>query len=81
MQTSQLLTEIRKLPLVERQNLLKDLSRDLLSEAEVEAEVDRILLSRGIIKEIPAGLSDEEENFEPLDFGKSLSEIILEDRR
>jgi len=81
MQTSQLLTEIRKLPLIERQNLLKDLSRKLLSEAEVEAEVDRILLSKGIIKEIPSGLSDEEEKFEPIDFGISLSEIILEERR
>ena len=53
-----------------------------LSEAEIESEVDRKLLARGIIKEIPVGLTDEEDDFEPIEIeGEPLSETIIRERR
>ena len=53
-----------------------------LSEAEIESEVDRTLLARGIIKEIPVGLTDEEDDFEPIEIeGEPLSETIIRERR
>ena len=32
------------------------------AEVELEAEVDRMLLARGLIQEIPAGLTDEDDD-------------------
>ncbi len=53
-----------------------------LSEAEIESEVDRKLLARGIIKEIPVGLTDEEDDFEPIEIeGEPISEMIIRERR
>jgi hypothetical protein len=41
-----------------------------------------MLLEKGIINQIPAGVDEEEEDFEPvLVEGKPLSETILEERR
>lgn len=89
MNTTEILTEIQKLPFAEQRHLLDVLSRNLgerqnaMTEDErLEAEVDWLLLARGIINRIPPGLTDEEEAFEPIEnTGKPLSEIIIEERR
>jgi hypothetical protein len=41
-----------------------------------------VLLERGILKEIPVGASDEEDDFEPIEIkGEPLSETIIRERR
>ena len=84
----EILAEIQKLPPEERQRLLEALALELSEHLEgpkltSEEEVERILLSEGIVSEIPArALDDEEDTYEPIDVpGKPLSETIIEERR
>jgi hypothetical protein len=84
----EILAEIQKLPPEERQRLLKALAPEIGGHVEgrqltSEEEVERILLTEGIISEIPARLpDDEEETYQPIDVpGKPLSETIIEERR
>ena len=88
MNNVQIISEINKLPLVEQERLLKNLAkqvelkRKFSEDEELEAKVEKELLARGILKEIPVGLSDDEEAFEPIEVeGKPASEIIIEERR
>jgi len=89
MSAQELLAEIHKLPAEERQRLLDTLSREQDHQSESsrpisEDEIERILLAKGIISEIPplSEYSDEDENFEPIEVpGKPLSETIIEERR
>ena len=47
----------------------------------VSPEILREMLAEGMISHIPEGISDEEDDFEPIKIkGKPLSETILEDR-
>jgi hypothetical protein len=47
-----------------------------------EAQFEQMLLEKGIINQIPAGVDEEEEAFEPvLVEDTPLSETILEERR
>lgn len=61
------------------QNNLKKTASSTASEDEIE----RILLAKGLISEIPQrGGDSEEETYTPVEVtGKPLSETILEDRR
>jgi hypothetical protein len=87
MSAQELLTEIQKLPAAEQQRLLEALQRDVKINSELrpitEDEVEQILLAKGIIREIPPRVpDDEEETFEPIEVpGKPLSETIIEERR
>lgn len=88
MSAQEILAEIHKLPLEERQRLLKALAPETRQQVEAwqltsEEEVERILLTEGIVSEIPPRLpDDEEETYEPIDVpGKPLSETIIEERR
>ena len=88
MTTTEILTEIKHLPLGEKEKLFKTLEIELkpkeqISEEErLEREVDKILISRGLMRETPLGMTDQEEEFEPIiSTGKPLSEIIIEERR
>lgn len=88
MSPTEILNEIQKLPFSEQLSLLSNLSRsvqqatDTMTEEEKEAEVVRLLMERGILQSVPQGLTDEEEEFEPIqNTGKPLSEIIIEERR
>lgn len=89
MSASELIAEIQKLPVEEQRKLLDILSRRLEQPEEMrqsvsESEIDRLLLERGIISQIPdpACYSDEDEDFEPIEVtGKPLSQTIIEERR
>lgn len=88
MTATEILTEIKHLPLSEKQTVFRVLEtelkpkNDLSEEEQIENEVDQMLISRGLMREIPLGLTDEEEYFEPIKTnGKPLSEIIIEERR
>ena len=84
----QIIEAIQQLLPSEQEEFLRWLKeRDLTvnkkaSEAELEAEVDRMLLARGHIQELPVGLTDEEDDFEPIEIeGEPLSETIIRERR
>jgi hypothetical protein len=88
MSPQEILAEIQKLSPEERKRLLKALAPEIGEHIESrqltsEEEVERILLTEGIISEIPARLpDDEEEIYEPIEVpGKPLSETIIEERR
>ena len=49
--------------------------------ARVSDEILREMLAEGMISRIPEGISDDEDDFEPIEIqGKPLSETLLEDR-
>ncbi len=87
MTTTEILHEIHRLPL----NQQKELKEKLLEESEIngqtkppisEEEFLRQLLAEGLISEIPEGVTDEEDNFEPVEFeGEPISETIIRERR
>lgn len=86
MTATEILTEIRHLPLSEKQTVFKVLEielkpKDNISEEErLEQEVDKLLLEKGLIRSIPNDWNDDDD-FEPIEFtGKPLSETIIEDR-
>jgi hypothetical protein len=88
MTETEILTEIRHLPLSKKQNVFNALAVELkpkkyISEEErLEQKVDQMLISRGLMREIPLGMTDDDEYFEPISTtGKPLSEIIIEERR
>lgn len=56
--------------------------KERLSNQKVSKDTLREMLAEGMISQIPVGITDEEDNFEPLEFeGKPISETILEERR
>ncbi len=88
MTEAEILTEIRHLPISKKNNLFKTLeveynqNNEISEEERLEQEVDQMLISRGLMREIPLGMTDDEEYFEPISTtGKPLSEIIIEERR
>ena len=86
MTTTEILTEIKHLPLSEKQTVFKVLEIELKSNSEIseeerlEREFDQMLVEKGIIRAIPPNWN-EDDDFEPIEFiGKPLSETIIEDR-
>ena len=50
-------------------------------DVRVSPEILREMLAEGMISHIPEGITDEEDDFEPIKIkGKPLSETLLEDR-
>lgn len=87
MSTTEILKEIRRLTVSEKETVFRTLetelqTKEVVSDDEKEQEVDRLLISKGLMREVPSGLTDDEEYFEPIKLtGKPLSEIIIEERR
>lgn len=88
MTATEILTEIKQLPLTEKETVFKVLeielkpNKEISAEERLEREVDRVLISRGLMRETSIGMTDEEEYFEPIKItGKPLSEVIIEERR
>jgi len=83
MTTTEILNEIYRLPLSERTNIKKK----LLEKTEMMNEVSkqdlwRKLFEAGLITHIPSGISDEEDDFEPIEIeGEPISETIIRERR
>lgn len=90
MTPSEILNEIQQLPLPEQIQLKKTLLEDSDTNSVVEERKPKIteeeflqyLLAKGVISEIPEGMTDEEDDFEPIEFeGEPLSETIIRERR
>ena len=86
MTATEILTEIKHLPLSEKQTVFKVLEIELkpnneISEEELrEQEFEQMLLAEGVIKQIPPRWNDDND-FEPVEItGKPLSETVIEDR-
>ena len=87
MTPQEIITAIQHLPLTEQQQLRAELNRSWEipatpdEEEQREAEVVRLLLARGLIKEVPSAW-DDDEDFEPVEFtGPPISQTIIEERR
>ena len=86
MTTTEILNEIYKLPINQRKEIKDKLSKDLKNDIQQtptnsEKKFLQKLFEEGIITHIPQGITDEEDDFEPIEIkGKPLSETILEDR-
>ncbi len=87
MNTTEILREIKKLPIPEKRDLFRQLGEEiniaaLSDEERREEEFERMLLAKGVISQIPPRWNDDEEDsFEPVEIsGKPLSETIIEDR-
>lgn len=82
----EIISTIKTFPVSVQEEIVKTLQKDLekkpLSENLTEDEIEHILLSKGVISEIPKRINDaEEETFDPIEVeGKPLSSTILEDR-
>lgn len=85
MNTAEILSEIKKLPAVEKRNLFRQLGEDInadpISEEELlEQEFEQMLLAEGVINHIPPRWNEDDDG-EPFEIsGKPLSETIIEDR-
>ncbi|MBA3632908.1 MAG: hypothetical protein H0W58_08900 [Acidobacteria bacterium] len=87
MTPQEILNEIYKLPLPEQKQIadsvLKNRAENNYSKPKMtEEEFLQYLLAKGVISEIPEGITDEEDDFEPLEIeGEPLSETIIRERR
>ncbi len=80
MTTTEILKEIKSLPISERQKI----KENLLEDEELNGVTQEVLwemLADGLISKIPQRMTDEDDDFEPIEIeGKPMSETILEDR-
>ncbi len=87
MTTTEILNEIYKLPITKRNEikvrLLEDTKTEIQSNPQIsEEEFLQKLLADGFISEIPEGMTDEEDDFESVEFeGEPVSETIIRERR
>ena len=87
MTPQEIINEIYKLPYPEQERIaesvLKNRDEKNISKPQMtEKEFAEYLLAQGIIRKIPKGVTDEEDNFEPIEFeGEPLSETIIRERR
>jgi hypothetical protein len=82
MTTTEILKEIYKLPMNEQTNI----KQSLLEKSEPTNVVSKQdlwqkLFEEGVITHIPSDVSDEDDDFEPIEIeGRPFSETLLEDR-
>ena len=82
----EIISTVQTLPVSVQEEIVKTLQRNLKKHpsapAPEEDEIERRLLAKGLISEIPPRLKDkEEETFQPIKVsGKPLSETVLEER-
>lgn len=87
MSTHELLAEIQKLPVDEQRRLLETLAQSVGGQSAPrpsmsEDEFAQHLLSQGIITHLPTGITDGDDDFEPIEVeGEPLSETIIRERR
>ncbi len=83
MTTTEILNEIYKLPLKEQTNIKKTLLEKTETSNEVlKQELWQKLFDEGLITHIPSGISNEDDDFEPIEIeGETISETIIRERR
>lgn len=86
MTTTEILNEIYRLPINQRKEIKETLSKDLNNDVPQNPQVSEKefleqLLAEGFISHIPEGITDEEDDFEPIEIeGEPISETIIRDR-
>ena len=86
MNATEILNEIYRLPLSERNKIKQSLLEDSNSNGQTipkltQFEFDQILFDDGLLVNFPME-TDDDEDFEPIEFtGKPISETIIEERR
>ncbi len=84
MTATEILNEIYRLPLAEQKKIKQNLFEKTENET-VESpgrELWRKLYDEGVITHIPSGVSDEDDDFEPVEIeGEPISETIIRERR
>lgn len=83
MTTTEILNEIYKLPRNEQTNIKKNLLKKTETKDEIsKADLWQKLFEEGLITHVPNGVSDEEDDFEPIEIkGEPISETIIRERR
>lgn len=87
MTPNEILNEIYRLPANQQQELkeklLKDTETDEPAKPQIsEKEFLQQLYAEGFISHIPEGITDEEDDFEPVEIeGEPISETIIRERR
>lgn len=83
MTTAEILNEIYKLPPAEQTSIKESLLEKTEQPDEVsKQELWQKLFEEGLITHIPSGISDEEDDFEPIEIeGEPISETIIRERR
>lgn len=82
MNTQQIISEIRKLPFVEKKKVLHLLQEET-AKILTEEEVQQTLYAAGFIGNLPnlAFYTDKDEDFEPIEIsGEPISETIIKER-
>jgi hypothetical protein len=83
MDTQQIISEIQKLPFVEKKKVLNVLQAET-EKSLSEEEIQQILYSEGVIGNLPnlSDYTDEDEDFAPIKIsGEPISETIIKERR
>ena len=83
MTTTEILNEIYRLPINEQ----TDIKKSLLDKTETKDDISTTelwqkLFEEGLITHVPNGVSDEDDDFEPVEItGEPISETIIRERR
>ncbi len=86
MTTTEILSEIYRLPVNEQQELKEKLLKETDSNGQTKPQISereflQQLFDEGFISHIPEEITDEEDDFEPLEIeGEPISETIIRDR-
>jgi hypothetical protein len=83
MTTTEILNEIYKLPMIEQKNIKQSLlEKSEPTDAVSKQDLWQKLFEEGIITHIPNKISDEDDDFEPIEIeGEPISETIIRERR
>ena len=83
MTTIEILNEIYKLPLKEQTNIKQSLLEKSTPTNEVSnRDLWQKLFEEGVITHVPNNISDEDDDFEPIEIeGEPISETIIRERR
>lgn len=85
MTPQEILSELHKLPFPEQAKIAESILENGKNQAApkmTEEEFVKYLYAKGVIRKIPVPLTDEEDDFEPVEFeGEPLSETIIRERR
>ncbi len=86
MTAQEILNELHKLPFPEQakiaESILKNGEQNQSAPKMTEEEFVQYLFTKGVISHIPDGMTDDDDDFEPIEIeGEPLSETIIRERR
>ncbi len=87
MTPQEIINEIHKLPFPQQEKIAKTVlknrgTNEIPNPKPTEEQFVQHLFDKGLITHIPEGLTDEDNDFEPVEIeGESLSEQIIRERR